>query len=290
MTTPSGKLMWGQAGAYDGIDDRAVIRAVTGGRNGLVNIPSVSAGSGLNLTVAAGWLAIVDCGDGTSAVVGSRAPQTVTGLVGPATGSRVDYIWCDVQPDSGTWQLTVINATAATGRTGVALATLTVPANATLASQMTISPNPAGLEKRLLATFATTDTNQRTATAWTGAITLVTAVATCLPGHYYRVKTMADAFMAVTSAAVAARAGIGYRVAGAADNTSTLYRSRTLQLPGINQPSGLGCEYVFGHPAASAAVSRNFDGRWWVGGGTYQVSGRTDGGAVISISVEDLGL
>src|SRR5215467_15350155 len=102
MTTPSGKLMWGQAGAYDGIDDRAVIRAVTGGRVGMVAAATVTPATGLQMTVGAGWLAIVDCGDGTSAVIGSRTAQVVTGLAGPGSGTRVDYIWADVAPDSAT--------------------------------------------------------------------------------------------------------------------------------------------------------------------------------------------
>jgi hypothetical protein len=290
MTTPTGLAMWGQAGAYNGIDDRAVIRAVTGGRTGLCSIPTVQAGSGLNLTLKGGWLAVADCGDGTSLVVGSRTDQTVTGLAGPPTGTRTDYLWCDIQPDSATWTLSVINSTAASGRTGLPVATLTVPANATLASQFTIAPNVAGLEKRLLATVATNDTSTRTATAWSGATTLITAVATMLPGHYYRVRTRADAFMAVGSGGQAARAGIGYRAAGAADSTSALQRSTCIQFPDVNQPSGIECEYLFGYPVASAVVQRQFDGRWWVGAGSYKVSGRTDGGAAISMSIEDLGM
>lgn len=289
MTTPSGLAMWGQAGSYNGIDDRAVIRAVTGGRTGLCIVPTVNAASGLNLTLKAGWLGVADCGDGTSLVVGSRTDQTVAGLAGPPTGTRTDLLWCDIQPDSATWSLSVINQSAATGRSGLALATLTVPANATLASQFTIAPSQAGLEKRMLYAFATNDTNVRTATAWSGAITLITGVATMLPGHYYRVKTKADSFMAVAAGGQSARAGIGYRAAGAADSTSALQRSTCIQLPGLSQPSVVECEYTFGYPWASASVQRQFDGRWWVGGGSYQVSGRTDQGAVISMTIEDLG-
>ena len=34
MTTPTGKLAWGQANSYDAIDDRQVIAAVTRNRTG----------------------------------------------------------------------------------------------------------------------------------------------------------------------------------------------------------------------------------------------------------------
>jgi hypothetical protein len=222
--------------------------------------------------------------------VGSRTDQTIAGLAGPPTGTRTDYLWCDIQPDSATWTLSVINATAAAGRTGLAIATLTVPANATLASQFTITAASALLERRLLWHGTTNDSNTRTATSWTSAVTLISATATCLPGHWYRVKLRADAFMPLSSSALAARAGIGYRAQGAADSTSALYRSSAKQCPAANYFTAIEAEYTFMHPIASAAVARNFDGRWWVGGGSYKVSGATDGGACISMSVEDMGL
>jgi hypothetical protein len=289
MTTPTGKLMWGQAGAYDGIDDRTVIAAVTGGRIGPTVPITVTAGSGLAMTVKAGWLGLAPCGDGTTAVVGSSTDQSVTGLAGPASGTRTDYIWCDVQPDNATWQLSVINASAAAGRSGIPLATLTVPANATLSSQFTITPGGPTAQRTLLASFGTVDTNTRTATAWSGATTVVTAVATVQPGHYYRIRVITDSFMGVASGSIDARAGIGYRVAGAADATSVLYRSTCLALPAINRPTFLQCEYVFQHPAASAPIARNFDGRYWIATGSFKVCGRTDQGAALTISVEDLG-
>lgn len=289
MTTPTGLLMWGQAGAYDAINDRSVIAAVTAGRVGLTAPVTATAGSGLQITIKGGWSGIAACGDGTSAVVGSTTDQVVTCNPGPASGSRTDFIWCDVQPDQGTWSLTVVDASTVAGRTGLPLVTLTVPANATLATQMTIAPYPPTLEKHLLASTATVDTNTRTATAWGGAVTVVTAVATVLGGHYYRVRVITDSFMGVAAGSIDGRAGIGYRVAGAADATSTLYRSTCIALPAINRPTALAVEYVFGHPAGAAAVARNFDGRFWIATGSYKVCGRTDQGAALSISVEDLG-
>ena len=281
MTTPTGKLMWGQAGAYDGIDDRRVIAAVTGNRTGPIAPVTITVGSGLNMTLKGGWLGLVNCGDGTSAVVGTTQDQVVTGLAGPGSGgARTDYIWCDVQPDLATWTLSVINASAAAGRTGIPLATLTVPQSATQASQFTIVPTDSPPERRLLASTGTSDTATRTATSWAAAVTIITAVATVQPGRYYRVRLITDSFMALSAAATAARGGIGYRVAGAADATSTLMRSTCLDLSDINYPAGLTVEYLFRHPVGSAAVARNFDGRFWVGGGSYKTSGRTDGGAI----------
>ena len=138
MTEPTGKLAWGQAASYDAVDDRAVITAVTRNRLGLVWPTEVVAGAGLQIRVRGGWLGVASCDDGTSAVVGDRADQVVNAIPGPATGSREDVIWCDTNPDEGTWTMTVIPAAAMIGRSGIQLAGITVPANANLASEMNI--------------------------------------------------------------------------------------------------------------------------------------------------------
>lgn len=289
MTTPSGKLAWGQAGAYDAIDDRSVISAVTGFRTGLVTLPVVTAGSGLNFTVKAGWAGIADCGDLTSAVVGSRSDQNVTALAGPATGSRTDYIWCDVQPDAGTWSLTVINATAAAGRSGLLIATLTVPANASLASQMTVAPAVPSLERRVLVAAFATETNTRTGNTWDTVGTPITAVATASPGRWYKVEFIATSPQIMSGGQNSLRAGIGYRAAGGADSSSVLQRSVTVS--GVtNFPQQMVCQLMFRHPPASAAVSRNYDGRIWiVGSGSFRTCAVTNQGDALSMTVEDMG-
>ena len=256
--------MWGQAGAYDAINDRSVIAGSNGRRAASPAWSTATAGSGLQITVKGGWAGVAVCGDGTSAVVGSTTDQVVTCNPGPASGSRTDYIWCDVQPDQGTWSLAVVDASTVAGRTGLPLVTLTVPANATLATQMTIAPYPATLETRMLASAATTDITTRTATTWGAATTVITAVATCLGGHWYRVRAVTDSFMGVASGSIDGRGGIGYRAAGAADATSVLMRSTCIALPAINRPTSLAVECVFRHPAGSAAVARNFDARYWI--------------------------
>ena len=77
MTTPGGALMWGQAGSYAAPDDRMVITALARGQTGLAKPLALTAGTGLNVLLGAGWLAIADCGDTTLAAIGSRVQQTV---------------------------------------------------------------------------------------------------------------------------------------------------------------------------------------------------------------------
>ena len=131
MTTPTGRLAWGQAGNYDAADDRAVIAAVSGLRTGLVTPLAARPGAGLFVIIEGGWLGIADCGDSTSGVVGARLDLAIEARPGPVTGERLDVIWCDVEPDEGTWELTVITEPEAAGRPGIPLVYLTVPAGAT---------------------------------------------------------------------------------------------------------------------------------------------------------------
>ncbi len=154
MTTPSGLLQWGQAGQYNAVDDRMVITALANGRRGLVAPPKLAAGSGLLVTVPAGWLAVVSCADGTAAVVGSRLAVAVTVPAGPATGSLTSYIWCDIDPDDATWSISVITPAQATGRTGVQLGTVVANAGQNTAAAMTITSAPPGYGNVLAAVNA----------------------------------------------------------------------------------------------------------------------------------------
>jgi hypothetical protein len=136
MTTPSGLLEWGQSGNYNAIDDRGVIGALAGFRpNGLIVAPVLTAGAGLVVNISA-WSALVDCGDGTRAVIGSRTAQTITETAGGAS-PRTDYIWADLSVDPGTWSASIVTSIPA--RTGVLLGTITVPASAATAAAMTFS-------------------------------------------------------------------------------------------------------------------------------------------------------
>lgn len=289
MTTPTGKLTWGQAGVYDAIDDRAVIAAVTGNRTGLVGPAAVTAGSGLNLTVAGGWLGVAPCGDSTSAVVGSRTDQTVAGLPGPASGSRVDYVWCDVQPDSGTWSLSVINATAAAGRSGIPLATLTVPANATLASQFTIAPGGATLERTLVGYAQLTESNTRTANSWTTAVDLVAASVLAVPGRWYRVRFVANSPSMVTGGPDL-RMGVGVAPDGSPASAGVIQKVMAIPIINNGRPFGQAAEWVYQYPAGSAAAMRRYSGRIWItGSGSYRTCFILDQGQALVLTVEDMG-
>jgi hypothetical protein len=282
--------MWGQAGAYDGIDDRSVIAAVTGNRTGVPWPVTVTAGAGLAMTVKGGWLGVVSCGDGTSAVVGSTTDQSVTGLAGPATGSRVDYIWCDVQPDTATWTLTVINASAAAGRTGMPLATLTVPANATLASQFTIAGADSLLERRLLCYVGATDAATRTGNSFTSVgAPIITPVITFMPAHWYRVRFTAVG-ASMLSGGPDLRSVIGQRAPGQSDTQATPVRGGCLPVISGGRPQAAELEYVFRLSAASAPVQRQYDGRIYITGtGSFKTCGTVTYGDGLSLTVEDLG-
>jgi|SRR5215831_3982658 len=139
MTT--GLLEWGQSGSYNAPDDRRVITALSAGRSaGVVNPVVLTAGSGLNVQVAAGWLAVVNCQDGTYGVIGTASALTVPGAAGDPGAPRTDSLWADCSPTAGTFSLVIIPQSAETGRLGMRLATITVPTNANLASAFTLTP------------------------------------------------------------------------------------------------------------------------------------------------------
>lgn len=140
MTTPGGALMWGQAGSYAAPDDRMVITALARGQTGLAKPLALTAGTGLNVLLGAGWLAIADCGDTTLAAIGSRVQQTVAANPGDPGASRNDVLWADINPTTGAYSLVIIPASSVSGRQGIQLASITVPANANLASAMTLTP------------------------------------------------------------------------------------------------------------------------------------------------------
>jgi hypothetical protein len=267
-----------------------VIAAVTGNRTGLTWPATIVAGSGLTLTVKAGWLGVVSCGDGTSAVVTSGTDQQVTGLAGPATGSRTDLIWCDVQPDSGTWTLAVINASAAAGRTGMPLATLTVPANATLSSQFTIAGADSLLERRLLCYVGATDAATRTGNSFVSVgAPIVTPVITFMPARWYRVHFSAVG-ASMQSGGPDLRSAIGQRAPGQSDTQAVPVRGGCLPVISAGRPQAADLEYVFRLAPTSAPVQRQYDGRIYITGtGSFKTCGTVTYGDGLSLTVEDLG-
>jgi hypothetical protein len=291
MTTPSGLLSWGQAGAYDAIDDRQVIAAVTGYRTGLANSVNIVAGTGLQMTVKAGWSAVVDCGDGTSSVASSRTDQVVTGLAGPASGSRTDLIWLDISPDNATWSMSVINSPPAQGRTGIALATLTVPQGANLASQFTIVPGAPLLERRLLFYQGRTDNRTEGNATWGGADTLVWSTnLLVLPAHWYRVRFTANSPQQV-SGTLGGLIGVGAAPANGSEASTKLGRASVLYYPVNAATINAAVEWVFQWPLASGVSQQLYRGRMWtIGSGTFKVNAWTTQGDGLMLTVEDLGL
>lgn len=290
MTTPTGRLAYGQAAAYDALDDRAVIRALSGGRVGLVTVPAVAAGSGLNVSVGP-WIGIADCGDRTSGVAAAPVETLVEAAPGPPTGTREDLVWVDVDPDEGVWSMSVIPASAAAGRPGLAVASITVPANATLASQMTIRQADAGFDRRLWHSEHT-ETNVRTGQTWETVGNQAWVAVRCEPGRLYRVRFTASSPMAITSQyhPPGGRIGVGMRPLGAPDASSQLLRASVIGWAIINAASHANVEHIFRHPANAAPIDRWFDGRVWIAGtGSFRAAAVTTQGPPLVISVEDMG-
>jgi hypothetical protein len=289
MTTPSGKLAWGQAGNYDAVDDRQVIAAVTRNRLGLVWPATVTPSTGMNIVLEGGWLGVASCGDRTSAVVGSRLDEVIAALPGPATGSREDVLWCDTEPDEGLWSLRVINRSETASRPGLPLAWITAPANATLATDLNIRPVQAELERRLMRHVGWDDTRTGFATVWENADTIIWGDALAEPGQWYRVRFTANSPMALTGSPEG-RIGIGQRLAGSPESASLLRRASAISYPRLNAPRAADVEYIFRHPVTAAPVEYSYVGRIWCAGtGTYRVNLVQGQGYGLQLTVEDIG-
>jgi hypothetical protein len=137
-----GALLWGQEGSYSAFDDRLALAALSGGRAGICRPAMLYPAGGPNIWVAGGWLALVDVLDGTVAACGATEAQRITVLPGDEHYPRVDVVWVDVWPTSGRWSVVVLPAADAAGRAGISLGTITVPAGAIDATQMTLTPAP----------------------------------------------------------------------------------------------------------------------------------------------------
>jgi hypothetical protein len=293
MTTPTGKLAWGQAAVYDAIDDRSVIAAVTRARSGLIAFPVVTALSGLQIQLTGGWLGVANCGDGTSAVVGSRLDLVVNASAGPASGTRADVLWCDVQPDAGTWSLSVITAAASVGRTGLLLANITVPANATLASQMTIAPVEPYLEKRLVGWSTWSTVTSHTGNTWASTgNNFDSAAIQMVPGTWYRVRFTANSTWQNSGAIQEGRVGIGYRASGQPVSSALLARTSPIAWNTLNFSYPAQVEYIFRHAPTDVRLMRVFNAKVWCTllSSSYKPGNATgDPGPLQQLTVEDLG-
>lgn len=144
MSTPNGTLVWGQGGIYDAIDDRAAITVLSNFRHGVVKAGTLAPAAQGGLHVQLGpFAAVVDCNDGTMAVILSTGPIDLA-IAGGGTSARTDVIWADINVAAGSWAVNVYTPGQIVGRQGIELGRLTVPAGANAASQFTFAPAPAG--------------------------------------------------------------------------------------------------------------------------------------------------
>ena len=141
MTTPYGLLRWGQAGRYTALDDRLVITALAGGRNGVVRPVQMSPGAGLAITVEAGWLAVADCADGTAAVLASDNAIEIRAQPGGDVDRRDEVLAEIIDPETAQWAVSVLPPGASSeGSGGIVLGWVNVPAGATTAAEMELMP------------------------------------------------------------------------------------------------------------------------------------------------------
>ena len=304
MTMPMGKLAWGQAGNYDASDDRAVITAVTNGRVGLVRPVVVAAGAGLAVIIRGGWVGVASCDDLTSGVVGSRDELVVQANPGSGTQPREDVVWCDTNPDEGTFQLSVRTRADAAGRTGIPLVWITVPSNANLATAMDLRPVDASIERRLMSYSTRNDTAVRNGASFGAAQTweLASSAVTMEPGQWYRVRYVTNSAQLVAAPSGfrengELRIGVGYRAAGAGVGASVLAREAAFNFsyvggttPGYQQAQ---VEWIFRHSVTDTRFERVFCGRMWTyvtsPGVQYRVNGSGLAGSPQMITVEDIG-
>jgi hypothetical protein len=135
-------LLWGQSGRYAAADDRHVITALAAGGTGVVRAAVMSPAGGLAITVDAGWLALAECGDGTVAVLASPVDALVDVMPGDDDDDRTDELWAEVvDAESATYRLAVLPPPD-DARFGVILGTVEIPAGATSAAEMTLTPRP----------------------------------------------------------------------------------------------------------------------------------------------------
>ena len=297
MTTPSGKLVWAQAETYDAVDDRTLIRALARDRLGTQAAVDAVAGTGLQVILRGGWVAVASCDDGTSAVVGSREDHTVNATPGPGSGSREDWLWCETHPDEGTWELKILPAAQAAALPGIQIAVITVPAGANLASQMTIVPTIAELDRRLLSwTARSYEIGQG---GWNyqnygQAAPLAVDSYPCVmrPGQWYRIKFVMLGPDVVSGPSRVHAIGVGWRVAGQVPGQSVMAKAHACSYPPNppteSQPNWQMCEWTFRY--TGAPVSRVFDGRYWIiGNGLFRMCNLANVGDHAVLTVEDVG-
>lgn len=282
MTAPTGLLAWGQAGEYNGIDDRRVIAALCRRASGIVTPTVFSAGSGLAVTIGAGWLAVVDCGDGTNAVIGTSDTLTVTPAAGGGS-ARTDNVWVDIDADTAEWE---INLRAnVTGRLGVSLGTITVPAGASTSGAMSFNPADRSAAfapwqdapRGLVAMASVTDETQRTGQSWSEANNILSPSVNAVSGRVYRVRASCNYVHMEMASGDAGRAF--FAVGRGGNQLGNRFQVSTHQ---SNAEPFITAEYIgvlsSGSAGCQARIWRGASNTAWVRPNT------------VTLTVEDLGL
>jgi hypothetical protein len=160
---PYGLLKWGQAGAYNAVDDRVVITALSDSQTGIVRPARITAGAGLTINISGGWMAIASCYDGTSAVVSSNQAHQLQVPAGVPAADTQYVIWIETNPNEATWTMLLLPRGTERTRPGVSLGIIGVPPNANLASQFRYGfESPPAIGRHADATVKTV-----TGTTWT---------------------------------------------------------------------------------------------------------------------------
>lgn len=136
----SGPALWGQDAEYTAAQDRAAFTALAMGRAGVIRPAQLTPVPGTaDFTLAAGWLAAADAGDGTLMVLAGEYAGTVTAQPGGGE-PRDDVLWADVSPDAGRWNAALLAQADTAGRPGIELGRVHVPAGATVSDEMATMP------------------------------------------------------------------------------------------------------------------------------------------------------
>jgi hypothetical protein len=279
--------MWGQGaqaafGGYDADDDRMVIAALSSRRVGFIRRPDLRSGTGLQIIVPA-WLGVCELADGTSMVLGNRNESNFTIAAGPASGSRVDYLWADPNPATGTYALALLSQGALANRIGLLLATITAPAGANTAAAMSwVVPGLTfGGAGGLLARAVQSDNVARSSTTFAAAADIAqTAAVQCYAGRVYRV----EGWTAVAGYSANVAGGQGLRCAlNRAPGANQLGFATSDWFETVDQRRSIRTQFVGTIPAGVW----QFSTRWFTSGGSFRTDYSTGQGVIVT--VEDLG-
>jgi hypothetical protein len=137
----AGLLTWGQQGVYTARGDRAVITALSMGRYGVATPATLAPGPGTDEITITGFVAVVDCQDGTRAIISHDAPMPVNVAAALGGDQQTWLLWAHADRDAAQWTPQLVPEAPTTP--GMIIGTYTVPAAAGAASDGVLDPAPA---------------------------------------------------------------------------------------------------------------------------------------------------